>query len=371
MNDFVERYPLRNPDAIPTPAMLIYRDAVERNIAALCALVGGGRNLLVHAKTHKSPEVARMQLAAGIAGFKTATLAELAMVLEAGAEVAVLAYPLLQQAKIERFAELSAAYQGARVYGVVSRPLHLERLEAVARRRGARLRVLLDVDVGMTRTGVPAGPAAESLYRALHDSEWLLAGGLHAYDGHDHEPDPGKRAALAAAHIGELKALRDHIAARGWSQELIVGGGSFSFPYWAREAGMLGSPGTTIYWDARYRALLPDLPFEWAAFVLTEVIDVYPEQGRFTTDLGNKAVAADPPLAERAHLPAFPEARLLTHSEEHGVFETPGDLPALGSLLLAVPGHVCPTTIKYPYSLWIDGDGRVAGRNEHAARDRN
>lgn len=366
----LDRYPLQDPDGIPTPAMLIYRDVMERNIAELCALVGGGHNLLVHVKTHKSLEVTRLQLAAGIAGFKTATLAELAMVLEAGAELAVLSYPLLQTSKIELFAELCDEYPEATVYAIISRPLHLERLSAVAAQRGRSLRALLDLDVGMARTGIGTELGAESLYRALHESEQVVAGGLHVYDGHDHEPDPLKREALATAHIEEVKRFRDLIAARGWPLELIVGGGSFSFPYYAREEGMFGSPGTSIYWDGGYSSLLSDLPFRWAAFVLTQVVDIYPEQQLFTTDLGSKAVAPDRPLAERALLPAYPEAQLVSQSEEHGVFES-ADLPPLGSYLLAVPGHVCPTTVKYPYSLWIDPNGKVTGRNEHTARDRD
>jgi D-serine deaminase-like pyridoxal phosphate-dependent protein len=365
----LDDYPLLDPDAIATPAMLVYRDALQHNIDELCALVGGD-NLVVHVKTHKSAEVTRLQLAAGISGVKAATLTELAMALDAGAERAVLAYPLLQPSKIDRFVALSAAFPNAAVYAVVSRPLHLERLSAGARRGGRRVRALLDVDVGMSRTGIGLALGASDLYGALAADAWVEAGGLHAYDGHEHERDPERRAQLAHGHIAEVQRFRDHAERQGWPLDLIVAGGTFSFRYYAVSEGMLGSPGTTAYWDARSSDLLPDLPFRWAAFVLTQVIDLYPEQNRFTTDLGSKAIAADPPLAQRALLPALPEATMVGQSEEHGVFESPGALPELGSYLLAVPGHVCPTIIRYPHSLWIDRNGRVSGINEHTARDR-
>ena len=363
-------YRLQDPDAIETPAMLVYRERVEHNLATLCDLAGGGGNLMVHVKTHKSLEVTRRQLAAGVAGFKTATLKELEMVLQAGAELALLAYPQVQLAKLERFADLCERYPEAAIYTLVSKPLHLERLAAVAARRGRPLGALLDLDVGMARTGIAPGPEAEALYRAMDESDHVVAGGLHAYDGHDHEPDPVKREALAVAHIEQVKRFRDLARGHGWPVDLIVGGGSFSFPYYAREDGMHGSPGTNVYWDHGYACLMPDMPFEWAAFILTQVVDVYPERGYFTTDLGSKAVASDKDLGQRAHLPALPDARLVGQSEEHGVFALPGALPEVGSYLLAVPGHVCPTTIRYPHSLWVDGDGRVTGINEHSARDR-
>lgn len=367
----LDGYPLHDPDAIATPAMLVYRDALEHNLAALTELVGGGENLMVHIQTHKSAEVTRLQLAAGVAGVKAATLAELAMALEVGAERAILAYPLLQASKVDRLLALVAAFPDAEIHAVVSRPLHLERLSEGARRAGRRVRALLDVDVGMGRTGVGLSRGAAELYRVLVRDPWVEAGGLHVYDGHEHESDPELRAALARGHVDEVARFREVAHSEGWPLPLIVAGGTFSFPYYARSEGMLGSPGTTAYWDSRSAALLPDLPFRWAAFVLTQVVDLYPERGSFTTDLGSKAIAADPPMAERALLPQLPGARLVAQSEEHGVFESAGALPELGSVLLAVPGHVCPTIIRYPHSLWIDGEGRVSGRNEHTARDRD
>ena len=362
-------YKLRDPDNISTPAMLVFREVMENNIA-LCNRIGGTENLMVHVKTHKSLEVTRIQLEAGVAGFKASTLRELEMVLEAGAKVAVLAYPLAQARKAERLAKLCAAHPDAAVHAIVSKPLHVKLLEGAGARHGQPLKALLDLDVGMSRTGVAPGQGAEEIYRSLHEGEHVEATGLHAYDGHDHEPNPARREILAAAHIEEVKRFRDLARGQGWSVDLIVGGGTFSFPYYAREEGMFGSPGNFIYWDAHYADLMPDMPFRWAAFVLTQVVDSYPERGLFTTDLGNKAVAPDRPIPERAVLPNLPNAQLRAQNEEHGVFEITGEVPKVGSYLLAAPGHVCPTTIKYPHSLWIDSDGNVTGVNEHTARDR-
>ena len=93
-------YNVADPDALETPALLLYREMMDHNIRTVCEMVGGGQNLMVHVKTHKSEDVARRQVEAGIDGFKCATLKELAMVLQAGARKAILSYPQSQHRKI-------------------------------------------------------------------------------------------------------------------------------------------------------------------------------------------------------------------------------------------------------------------------------
>ena len=150
----------------------------------------------------------------------------------------------------------------------------------------------------------------------------------------------------------------------------VVAGGSFAFAYYARTEGMYGSPGTFIYWDDGFRTVLPDMPFRFAALVLTQVVDRYVDSGSITTDLGCKAICTDLPEAERAVLLGYESAKLVLQDEEHGVFQLPGELPQVGDYLLAVPGHVCTTTIRYPGIHVINPDGEVIDYFEHSARDR-
>ena len=130
-------YSIADPDAIETPAMVVFEAQVNANIAALCELVGGGANLMAHVKTHKSEAIVRKQLAAGICGFKCATLRELEMVLDAGAPEAILAYPMLQQLKVNRCAQITDAHPAARVYATAGDTSHVEALAAAAGRRHA------------------------------------------------------------------------------------------------------------------------------------------------------------------------------------------------------------------------------------------
>ncbi len=147
-------------------------------------------------------------------------------------------------------------------------------------------------------------------------------------------------------------------------------GGSFTFPTYARAEGVLASPGTWIYWDQNNLTHLPEMPFRPAALVLAQVIDVMPERGQVTLDLGSKAICTDMDRQERCSILGVPRTRLLLQNEEHAVIATEGTELKLGGYVLAVPGHVCTTVFRYPGSWFIDASGNVAGWNEHTARDR-
>ena len=363
-------YRVAEPDALETPAMLLFQDLVEHNIRSVCELVGGGENLIAHVKTHKSEAVARRQVELGIAGFKCATLKELEMVLHAGANKAILSYPQCQELKIERLCDLTTSYPNAWIAAIVSSSFHLEILATVAARRKQSLNVMLDLDTGMHRTGIGFGPDAAELYRQIDAEPHLNAAGLHLYDGHDNFSDVDERAKAAQKNIESLQEFQRQVEAAGIAVPYIVGGGSWSFPYYARTPGMYGSPGTFIYWDAGYSKDMPDMPFRCAALVLTQVVDRYPDVASFTTDLGCKAISSDLLLEERATLLGHEAAEMLWQSEEHAMFRVDGELPQVGDYLLAVPGHICPTTIRYPGIHVIDETGNAIDYFEHTARDR-
>jgi D-serine deaminase-like pyridoxal phosphate-dependent protein len=366
----IQGYQVADPAALETPAMLLFQDRMDHNIRTVCEMAGGGQNLMPHVKTHKSEAVARKELESGVAGFKCATLKELEMVLQAGAPQAVLSYPQTQDRKVERFCELTSSYPDAWIATIVSTPFHLDVLATAAARRQQSLRVMLDLDAGMRRTGIGFGPNADQLYRAIHEHPYLQPAGLHLYDGHQRISNAAERESAAQRNIELLNEFQQQLESAGMPVECVVAGGSFSFAYYARAEGMHGSPGTVIYWDAGNRREMPDAEFRYAALVLTQVVDRYPDSGTITTDLGNKAISADLPLEQRAFLLGYDEAELTHQSEEHGVFQIPGELPQVGDYLLAVPGHVCPTTIRYPGSHVINSAGEVADYYLHTARDR-
>jgi D-serine deaminase-like pyridoxal phosphate-dependent protein len=365
-----EDYYIAEPDALETPAMLLFEDMIDQNIRNVCELVGGGENLIAHVKTHKSEAIIRKQVELGIAGFKCATLKELEMVLQAGARKAILSYPQCQEIKVERLCDLVSSYPDAWIAAIGSSPFHLSVLATVAKRRKQSLCVMLDLDAGMHRTGIGFGPDAEALYREINTHPYLEPSGFHLYDGHDNYSDIVQRETEAQKHIEALQSFQQKIEADGMPVPCVVAGGSWSFPYYARTQNIYGSPGTFVYWDAGYRTDMPDMPFRCAALILTQVVDRYLDTGTITTDLGCKGISSDLVLDERACLIGYDAAELIHQSEEHGVFRMPGELPPVGDYLLAVPGHICPTTIRYPGSHVINSAGEVIDYYLHTARDR-
>jgi D-serine deaminase-like pyridoxal phosphate-dependent protein len=365
-----QEYKVANPDTLETPAMLLFQDKMEHNIRSVCELVGGARNLIVHVKTHKSEAIIRRQIESGIDSFKCATLKELEMVLQAGASRAILTYPQVQERKIKRLCELTSSYPDAWIATIVSKPVHVDLLASTASHRRQSLRVMLDLDAGMHRTGIGFGPDAVELYGKIDADPFLQASGLHLYDGHQDFSDVLQREAAAQRNIESLQEFQRQVESAGMPVDCVVAGGSYSFSYYARTPGMHGSPGTFIYWDTGFSTEMPDMPFRWAAMILTQVVDRYPDKGIITTDLGCKAISTDLEVSERACLLGHDTAQLILQDEEHGVFRMPGELPDVGDYLLAVPGHVCPTTIRYPGIHVIDTAGDVVDYYLHTARDR-
>lgn len=363
-------YRVARPDLLPTPAMLLFQDLVDHNIHTVCELAGGAENLFTHVKTHKSEAVTRRQIGMGIDSFKCATLNELEMVLEVGARRAILAYPQTQACKAERLFELASRYPDAWIATIAGSPFHLETLGNVAARREQRMPVMLDLDDGMHRTGIRMDRQAERLYREIDRHPFLQAAGLHLYDGHDTFCDPDEREEAARRHIGSLREFRRRIESAGLPAPFVVAGGAYSFAYYAREDGMYGSPGSFIYWDNRCASDMPDMPFRCAALILTQVVDCHPDRGTFTTDLGYKGICSDQNIEDRARLVGYESAKLVMHNEEYGVFRSSGELPDIGDYLLALPGHVGPTTVRYPGSHVIDSAGVVVDFVLHTARDR-
>jgi D-serine deaminase-like pyridoxal phosphate-dependent protein len=242
---------------------------------------------------------------------------------------------------------------------------HLSRAAVAA---GAKIEVLLDLDIGQHRTGVAPGPKAVELYRQIATLKGLAAGGLHAYDGHLQISDLAERSAASDASFAQVSALRDELVRAGLPVPRVVAGGTPTFPLHAKREGVECSPGTCVLWDASYGTKIPDLEFAHAAVLLTRVIS-RPTANRICLDLGHKAVASEMPHP-RAIFPALPEAQAVVHSEEHLVLETPraAEFP-VGTALYALPWHICPTVALHD-RVQVVRDRRVVEEWQVTARVR-
>jgi D-threonine aldolase len=223
-------------------------------------------------------------------------------------------------------------------------PRPLSELAAAMKSAGRSIEVLLDLDTGLRRTGVPVSLEAEELYQQIVETPGVTGGGLHLYDGQNHQTPLEERRRAVDACWESAMEFRERLASRGLPVPRIVAGGTGSFPIYAeKEApGLELSPGTCIFHDVGYGELFPDLEFTPAALLLTRVIS-RPAPDRLTVDLGYKAVAADPPAGRRVRFPDLPDAKEVLHNEEHLVLETPAAARFTpGDELLAIPAARLP-----------------------------
>lgn len=364
-------FEIANAAEVPSPALLVFTERVEANLREMLRIAGGPGRLRPHIKTHKLPELIRRQVALGITKFKCATIAEAEMAAMNGAPDILLAYqPVGPHAR--RFVELVGSYPNERFSCLAD---DAEAIRTLARARAARpddrpLEILLDLDVGQHRTGVKPGPEAVELARLIASSPGLKFAGLHAYDGHIHDPNPPERAVRCDAAFAPVLELKRALETTGIPVPVIVAGGSPTFPIHARraETGLELSPGTTVFWDAGYATKLPDLDFLPAAVLLTRVVSK-PAPNRLCLDLGHKAVASEMPHPRVVFL-NLPEATAVMHSEEHLVVETPNAARfAVGDILYGLPWHVCPTVALHEEVFVVEA-GRAASRWPVSARRR-
>ncbi|MBI1902241.1 MAG: D-TA family PLP-dependent enzyme [Planctomycetia bacterium] len=366
-------YRVANEAEIDSPALLVYPDRVRENVRRMIEMAGGTARLRPHVKTHKMPQVIRMQLEAGIDKFKCATPAEAEMVARCGARDVFLAYQLLGP-KIERFAALVKQFPQTKFLALADDEAAIRALSArLAAEKLLSAEVLLDIDNGMGRSGVPPGERAKALYRLLAELPGVRPGGLHVYDGQHRDRDPAERTKHCDEAFAPVEALQKKLVAAGLPVPRVVAGGTPTFPCHARRRDVECSPGTCVFWDASYAGKFPDLVFLHAAVLLTRVISK-PRPGptgagRLCLDLGYKAVSPDNPDPRVAFLD-LPDAKPIIHNEEHLTIETSAaERFQPGDVLYAIPFHVCPTVALHQHAVVIDG-GRATERWPVVARDR-
>ena len=383
-------WPVSNVEEVPSPALLIYLDRALENLRRMVALAGDAARLTPHVKTHKLEPLVRAHLDAGIVRFKCATIAEAESVAVAGGRDVLLAHQPVGPG-ISRLIALAAQFPQTRVSVIADDAGTIAAIGAAAAAAGRTVPILLDLDVGMHRTGIEPGAAAAELYRSLTTTAGVEAGGLHAYDGHLRDADPAERARKSDAAFADVEVLRRSLLEQRLPVPRVVAGGSPTFPVHARRSGVELSPGTTVLWDAGYASQLPDLAFLPAAVLLTRVVSK-PGGNRVTLDLGHKAVASEGPhprvaLIAPDGLPSAPagsplgavsaalglpllDVTFVGHSEEHLVLETSA-APHLtvGDAIYGIPWHVCPTVALHAEAVVIRGHA-AADRWPIRARDR-
>jgi D-serine deaminase-like pyridoxal phosphate-dependent protein len=359
---------------IDTPCLLFDLDVVERNVREMASVSAhAGVALRPHTKTHKSPELAGMQLEAGARGITVAKLGEAEVMVDAGVDDVLVAYPIWGEAKLAR---LRALLERASVRVSLDSVEVAEGLGRIGSDLGRDVPVLVEVDTGLHRLGrPPGGPTVELVERvaAVPGVEVL---GLLTHAGHAYRSASAAELRTAAEREAlDLVETAEACARAGIEiREISVG----STPTARTAAGVPGvteiRPGTYVFNDVQQMRLGVATEAQCAARVLVTVV-ARPSAERFVVDGGSKAFSSDgedgPPFPGRGVIVGRPGLRLDFFSEEHGVGHLEGDeVVAIGDRLEVIPLHVCSCVNLFDVAI-----GLRAGRVDHeipiAARGRS
>lgn len=356
---------------LDTPVLLVDRGALGRNVARMAALAAeAGLSCRPHAKAHKCPHIARLQIEAGAAGVCCAKLGEAEVMAAAGIGDILVTTPAVGRSKAMR---LAAAAQAARIAVVVDDSGNVADLAAAAQTAGRKLDVLVEVDVGQGRCGVPPGPRAAELARLVAGHPWLRFRGLQGYQGAlQMQAGLAERRRAVRSALDLLADSAEAVRKAGIEVETLTGGGTGSSAIDAALGGLTEiQPGSYVFMDSNYRAIqwpgAPAPPFESALTVLAGVVS-RPAADRAILDAGWKSISGDggPPSAVD-----HPEAEFGFAGDEHGALAFPGAAPlAVGDKVALMPSH-CDTTVNLHDRFVVVSGGEVEDVWEVAARGRS
>lgn len=350
---------------LATPALVIDLPAFERNVVAMqehCNRVG--LKLRPHAKTHKCAEIARRQIAAGAVGQCCAKLGEAEALADAGIDGLLVTSPVVTAQAFARVAKLNARLNEFMI--VADSATCVDGYAQAARQSGKRLKVLVDVDVGLHRTGIAPGAPALALAQKIAAEPQLQFIGLQGYAGQlQHVPVFEERRTQSLAALKLLGDTRDVIVGAGIPCPIVSGGGTgtFNIDGEARVFTELQA-GSYVFMDKQYGevriANAAPLPFETSLFVQTSVISSA-MPGLVTTDAGLKSFAteAGTPII---HSGAPDGANYFFFGDEQGGIMLGGSdkaLPLGASLRCSAP-HCDPTVNLYDVYHVVGGDRLVA-----------
>jgi D-serine deaminase-like pyridoxal phosphate-dependent protein len=354
------------PGGLPTPATVVFADRLERNLAAMAAFASDAEIALrPHAKTHKCVEIARRQLALGARGLSVATVGE-AEALTGGGQLdpadVFIAYPVWAEDHI--IDRLSGLARHAQI------TVGADSVEAVVRLAplAGQVRVMVELDCGLRRTGVPAENAIE-VAQAVQRAGLELAG-IFTFPGHSYAP--GACAGAAEDEAAALTKGAAILAAAGFDVLERSGGSSPSAKHAHPGALTELRPGVYVFNDAMQVELGAATMDEIALMVAATVVS-RPAPGRLVLNAGSKVLGADRPAWTNGYgrLADWPQARIIGLWEHHAVVTIDDDTgPALGETVAVIPNHTCTAVNLVPELLVVESN-HIAAHWPVAARAAN
>ena len=348
-------------DEVDTPALLVDLDAFEFNLGHMAELLAPTKaKLRAHAKTHKSPVIARLQMARGAVGQCVQKVAEAEALAWGGIPDILVSNEVVGATKLARLAALAKI---SKVAVCADDAAQVAAIEAAAADAGVRLPVLVEIDIGAGRCGIAPGPDAVALAKRIAASKHLIFGGLQAYQGSaQHKRTVEERRKLIDVAVEGSRRTVEQLRQQGLECPIVGGAGTGTFQI-ESVSGIYTEiqAGSYVFMDADYARNLdeagaPISTFRHSLFVLATVMSV-PSKSIAVVDAGHKAVSIDsgmPMIWQR------PDIRYVGASDEHGKLEVGSETaaPKLGEKLRLVPGHCDPTVDRYDWYVGIR-NGRV------------
>ena len=321
---------------VETPVAVIDLDRLETNLNDLQSYVDAhGIELWPHTKTHKSPEIGRRQLELGAAGLTVAKTGEAEVFQEAGAPTILVHYPPFGSDKWERLADVVAS--GVDLTVAVDSIAPAEGLADVLARRGLRATLLVELDVGLHRTGQPTAAGALGVAQALSRLPAVEVAGISCYPGHCRPEDPALRSRLMA--VDELmQETRDLFSSAGLRCDRISGG-STPTRYLTHETCVNELRSGTYALLDRNDGEVGECALWVEVTVISDAV-----ANQVVVDAGSKTFTSDDhPDGGHGNVIGWPGADFAHINEEHGYIDVSalGDRPAVGEHLQIIPNHAC------------------------------
>jgi D-serine deaminase-like pyridoxal phosphate-dependent protein len=358
------------PAGLDTPCLVIDLDVVERNVRGLqAALDERGIGLRPHVKTHKLVPIARLQLEAGAAGLTAGTLGEAEVLADAGIGDVFVAYPVWAGGpKGDRLRRL---HERIRLSVGVDSIESARQLGDAVRGTDRPLRVLVELDAGLGRTGVASPAEAVVVAVAARDAGLEIAG-VFTHGGHAYR-DPAAGSRAAEDEVAVLTQAADALRAAGFDVQTLSAGSTPTRLLAARSGVTEIRAGTYALNDRQQLVLGSAAADELAAVVAATVVS-HPDPGRFVIDAGAKSLTKDRAeyLEGFGLLPGHPGAIVSRVFDYHGTVElgTDAPMPGIGDVVAVVPNHICPVVDLYDAAVIVRG-GAIVDRWPIDARGRS
>ncbi|MBD3229612.1 MAG: DSD1 family PLP-dependent enzyme [Candidatus Lokiarchaeota archaeon] len=350
-------------DKITTPALVLDIKKLKKNIKTMANFAQSNNiNLRPHVKTHKCPKIAEMQVKEGANGITVAKVSEAEVFVDHGFSDILIANEIVCEEKIVKLLNLA---KNNEISVAVDSKKNVKDLDRLSKKLQTTLNILVDIDVGLVRTGTKPGEPALELAELVDKAPYLNLKGLMGYEGHlSFIKDEDKKEIETNKCMKKLTDTKELLESNGLKISVISAGGTPTYKYTGKYPGITEiQPGTYVFMDHHYMSMLPE--FELALTVLTTVMSK-PMKRMATLDMGSKSIYNEgyPKFIESNKI----KVQVLT--EEHcQVTYRKIDLK-IGDKIQAIPPHVCPTVNLYDFYTLIHND-ELIGTWEIPARGKN